>query len=83
MYGQGLGLLGCLNALTESNSWHSDHVETEESFYPHPSPISVSASQGRRNIWVNGGQGETVPHSFLAEFPSPFDLNRKNSLDFN
>ena len=44
LYGQGLGLLGCPNALTESNSWHSDHVETEESFYPHPSPISVSAS---------------------------------------
>ena len=60
LYGQGLGLLGCLNALTESNSWHSDHVETEESFYPHPSPISVSASQGRRNIWVNGGLVRTV-----------------------
>ena len=39
---------GCPNALTESNSWHSDHVETEESFYPHPSPISVSALAAER-----------------------------------
>ena len=69
MYGQGLGLLGCLNALTESNSWHSDHVETEESFYPHPSPISVSASRGCRNIWVNGGLARSIfgfARSFLA-----------------
>ena len=69
LYGQGLGLLGCLNALTESNSWHSDHVETEESFYPHPSPISVSASRGCRNIWVNGGLARPIfgfARSFLA-----------------
>ena len=69
LYGQGLGLLGCLNALTESNSWHSDHVETEESFYPHPSPISVSASRGCRNIWVNGGLARPIfgfGRSFLA-----------------
>ena len=55
LYGQGLGLLGCPNALTESNSWHSDHVETEESFYPHPSPISVSASP--RGVGTYGSMG--------------------------
>ena len=42
--------LGYPNALTESNSWHSDHVETEESFYPHPSPISVSALPAARVV---------------------------------